>query len=515
MKQDPYPPPTHETTMTKPSSRALHEDYDRLPYTSHAYAETHPERLRVVARLSGWNASDLGRARVLEIGCGRGGNLLAMAMSLPEANLVGVEPSVRQAAEARTIATRLGVKNVTVHTAGFEDEGLLEGADGGFDFVLAHGVASWIPIRSRAELLSRVSRWLSPSGVAYVSFNVLPGWYARLAARDWMRFRAAEPGSGKQSEDPVAALVWLRGVVSPELAGYKGDLARVEERLRETDPAYLAHEYLAGENHPARVADLLREAEDAGLSYLGDAVPRAVTIETLPESAQVAAEKLEKRDAQQLIDFVRFTAFRRALFVRADTAATRGWRWPARLDAEAIRTLFIASRLVQSKNDPERFDGSDVSVYVPSPLMRAALLELCEVAPRALAFDELVARADARLKGPAGDESRNANHLASETRDLWLSIDGVDLHDYQAPFATAFGERPVACPFARLQASRGEPITNRWHQEVVLREALVKDVLIRTDGTRTCHEIAHDMSEDEELVAASLRLLAKSALLVG
>jgi SAM-dependent methyltransferase len=501
------PPPT-----SSPST-VPHEGYDCAPYTSHAYAETHPERLRVVARLSGWNAPELGGARVLEIGAGRGGNLLAMAMSLPDADLVGIEPSSRQAAEVFTIAERLGVKNVTVHSAGFEGEGLLRGEGDRFDFIVAHGVASWMPVRSRGELLSRMARWLSPSGVAYVSFNVLPGWYARMAAREWMRFRAGERGLDVGSVDPASWLRWLRGAVSPDLAGYREDLARVEARLVETEQAYAVHEYLEGENHPALVSDLLREAEQAGLAYLGDAIPREVAIETLPDPVQVAASKLGLAGAQQLVDFVRCTAFRRALFVRADTAAARGWRWPARLDVEAMGTLLVASRLRPSAEDPGRFDGSGESVQAPSPRVRAALTLLHEIAPRALGFDDL-ARGSARRLGEA-DHEECARELAGELRDLWLSVDGVDFHDHEPPFETVPHERPRACPFARLQGSRGEPITNRWHQEVVLPEALVKEVLVRADGTRTAVEIARDVPCGEDLVTASLLLLAKSALLVG
>jgi cyclopropane fatty-acyl-phospholipid synthase-like methyltransferase len=182
MISPPFSPPAHSTE----------DAYERVPYTSHAYAESHPDRLRVVARLSGWNPPGLERARVLEIGCGRAGNLLAMAMSLPEATLVGIERSARQANEARTIAAQLGVTNMTVHTANFGDPGLLTDADGTFDFAVAHGVASWIPPEERATLLQRMARWLSPDGVGYVSFNVLPGWYERLAARDWLRFSASQ-----------------------------------------------------------------------------------------------------------------------------------------------------------------------------------------------------------------------------------------------------------------------------------------------------------------------------------
>jgi SAM-dependent methyltransferase len=475
-------------TMTPPP-----DTYDRVPYTSHAYAESHPGRLGVVARLSGWNAPSLAGARVLEVGCGRGGNLLAMALGLPGARFVGVERSERQAAEARSLAERLGIDNVTIHAASFHDAPV---ADAGFDFVVAHGVCSWIAAEDRRALLAGIARWLSPDGVAYVSFNVLPGWYERLAARDWLRF-------GASSESAPRSLRWLREAVSPELAGYRAELARVEARLLETSPAYAAHEYLEGENHPQLVSELLGEASEAGLAYLGDAIPSLVAVETLAEPVQALVEKLDTIRAQQLVDFVRCTAFRRMLLVRSDTREARGWRWPVRLEPGRVQGLRIASRL-RPTADESLFTGPGESVQVGSPLTRSALRKLADVAPRALPFAELT--------GSATDAE--SAFLARELTDLWLSVDGIDFHDHDPPFVATVSERPRACPLARWQVVRGEPVTNRWHQEVRLAEPLVRGVLARADGARTAAEIADAMQTEVDLVRASLDLLARSALLV-
>jgi SAM-dependent methyltransferase len=475
------------------------DSYDRVPYTNHAFAESHPDRLRVVARLSGWNPPTLTRARVLEIGCGRGGNLLAMALSLPDATFVGVERSERQATEARSLAERLGVTNVTIRATGFDR---LAEPDGSFDFVLAHGVCSWIPPDDRPKLLRGIGRWLAPEGVGYVSFNVLPGWYERMAARDWLRFAAGSDAIGAH-ESAVASLRWLRASVSVELSSYKDQLARVEARLLETSPEYALYEYLEQDNHPQSILDFIAEANAAGLTYLGDAIPSVVAVETLPEPSQALAKTLDPGRAQQLVDFVRCTSFRRALLVRSDTSAAKGWRWPACLDPEAVRSLRVASRL-RTSEDEGVFTGPGASVQVTSPIARSALRKLAEAAPRALPFAQLA----------AGAPSAASAELASEITDLWVSLDGIDLHDHDPPFAPTPSERSRACPLARWQVVRGEPITNRWHQEVVLPEPAVRAVLARADGTRTISELAADIQSSEEIVGACLDLLARSALLV-
>ena len=57
--------------------------YDAVRYSNYPYAQTHPERLATVAILHGLTPPDPFHARVLEIGCGAGGNLMAMAAATP------------------------------------------------------------------------------------------------------------------------------------------------------------------------------------------------------------------------------------------------------------------------------------------------------------------------------------------------------------------------------------------------------------------------------------------------
>ena len=490
-----------------PDPRARGDAYDLVPYTAHAYAEAHPDRLAVVARLSGWAAPEVTRARILELGCGRGGHLLPMARSLPDATLVGVDRAARQIEEAHAIAAATGLGNVTWHAASFEDAPL----DDGFDYVVCHGMASWVPPATRRALLRRIAHVLAPGGVAYVSFNVLPGWYERLAARDWLRFAGG-------TDAPAPALAWLAERVPPERAEYKHLLDTVARRLAHTDAAYATHEYLADAHHPELVGRVLAEAADAGLAYLGDAIPQSTALELADPAVVARADGLAVHDAQQLLDFVAGTAFRRALFVRADTAASRAWRWPRRLDVGALASLRLASRLVPEGDATgdageagiERFTAADLTVEVAHAGTRRALRALADAAPAALGWQDLVARAGA-------DEG-----LAEELFEVWLATAALDLHAFAPALATAVSARPRACPVARWHAMHGGPLTNAWHQEVVLPEPLVRAVLALADGTRTPDEMARAMSrsggaasEARELVEKSLAMLASLGVLVA
>ena len=509
---------------TKPEGKLLlplsqpNDAYDRLPYTDHAYAESHPDRLAVVARLSGWRAPDPARARVLELGCGRGGNLLPMAAGLPQATLVGVDRSARQIAEARRIAEATGLRNVQFFEANLET---FEPAPASFDYVVAHGVASWVPPTTRRALFASCTRALAPGGLGYVSFNVLPGWYERMAARDWLRFATSAAGLGEAPERARASLVWLSENASAELGAYRRRLELVADRLQQTDRAYLAHEYLAAEHHPQLVSDLLAEAAAAGLLYLGDAIPATTALELLPSVVSERARTLEASAAQQLIDFAQCTAFRRALFVRDDAGQRLSWRWPAFLDVRALETMRVASRLrpratSTSNEGTETFDAADVSVQVIDPVVRRSLHELAGVRPRSLAFDALAQRS--RSSDPAA--------LASGLLELWLATGTLDFHLDEPTFANRSEKHMTACALARWHAANGGTLTNRWHHEVRLEDPVLRFVLARLDGHRSVADLASDLAsafpearttheERVSVVEACIDRLFEAALLVA
>jgi len=487
--------------------------YDLLPYTEHAYAESTPDNLAVVAHLSGFRrqtrlTTDV--PRVLELGCGRGGNLLPLASAWPETTFVGIDRSAEQIRDARRVAEATSLRNVTFVEADFTGRALDAEP---FDFVLCHGVYSWIPAEHRPRLLLCIRQALAEDGVAYVSFNTYPGWHRRQAARDWMRF-AARSGF---AEGPRDALQWLRLALSPEQGAYARDLEAVHERLVETDAAYHTHEYLAEEHHPVYVTTLLSEAEDAGLAYLGDALPSATALELAPEAVRLQADRLDLAGKLALVDFARETTFRRALVVRADAAARSGFRAPDHLDPRALVDLRVASRLVRvgeaAPRGVETWGGAGMTVQL-SGLAAKAAHALAEVAPRSLACKELAVLLDAAPEA-----------LAAELFDLWLATPGLDLHMHEPTLSASVSTHPRANAVARWHAIAGGPVTNVWQQEVVLQDAAVRFVLGAADGAASADDLSQRVQERSSgrlsevdaraLTLASLTLLARAALLVG
>jgi hypothetical protein len=284
--------------------------------------------------------------------------------------------------------------------------------------------------------------------------------------------------------DAAASLRWLRDQVSPELAAYRAQLAEVVRRLGETDTAYAAHEYGAAEHHPQTVTDFLGEAAEAGLAYLGDALPGESALEVVPDAARDLARGLDVARTQQLVDFVRNTAFRRALLVGRDETRAREWRWPDRLDVRAVESLRVSSRLRavpgSATGGRETFEGEGLRVQVVHAATCRALRELTARAPRSIPFDELA----------RGEAAGSREALRDEIFDLWLATGAVELHTFEPAIADASALRPRACPVARWHALHGGTITNRWHHEVRLPERALVSLLGCVDGASDVEHLA-------------------------
>src|SRR5262245_22544912 len=116
--------------------------YDELPYSSRAFPYTHPDRLAVWAVLLGMTPRPVGSCRVLELGCGMGANLMPMAEQLPGSQFLGIDLSTRQIAAGKQIAAELGLTNIDFQALDILELGPSLGE---FDYIICHGVYSWVP----------------------------------------------------------------------------------------------------------------------------------------------------------------------------------------------------------------------------------------------------------------------------------------------------------------------------------------------------------------------------------
>jgi SAM-dependent methyltransferase len=416
--------------------------YDQLPYTSLAYPRTHPDHLFAMARSFGLAPARVESCRVLEIGCGSGGNLVAMAESLPGARLVGVDPSATEIARGQALAARVGVENLTLR-AGFLEE-LDEGLEGSFDYVIAHGVLSWVAPEVRRSLLEQARARLAPDGVFYASYNVLPGWYLRGAVRGMMQRHVEQGPPEAQVLAARGLLDWLSRRVGRDGAAFRALLDEELARLASADDAYLFHELLEEHNHPLWFREFASEASAAGLAWIGEADPAANVSALASPRAHAALRAVAGDDplrVEEHFDYLRARTFRASLLAHAHHARRDSTRWEG---------LYVASR------------GRDAALledaFIDDPRLEAALAELAAAWPDALPFEALGVTAE-----------QLAPLHAAGLVELRARALGLARPPFRAPRTSAL---------ARLQAAGHGPVTNLRHEPLPLtsdeREGLLR-----------------------------------------
>src|SRR5260221_4690039 len=208
--------PTHRVRVSAAMSEVSSAEFDALPYRHGAIPETHPARVGAIARLLGINVAASDRCHVLEFGCAEGMNLLPLAERLPGSTFVGVDFSPVQLEAAEQARAAAGIGNARFVRADLRE---YEPEAGAFDYVIAHGVYSWVSAEVRERLLALCVRALAPNGVAYVSYNVYPAWGLIGGLRAMLRAEMASV------PDPQGHVARLLPVLERGFAGNTGPYA--------------------------------------------------------------------------------------------------------------------------------------------------------------------------------------------------------------------------------------------------------------------------------------------------
>lgn len=328
--------------------------YDDAPYLSMSFDFSAPENLRSIAWLFGLDAPDPASARVLELGCAAGGNLIPFAQRHPGAQAVGVDLSAAQVSEGNAVIARLALDNIRLEQ---RDLATIDAGFGRFDYIVCHGVYSWVPDEVRESILRICRQNLSPEGVAFVSYNTYPGWKTREIVRDAMRLH----GDGRGA--PLEQLAHARGMLDFLRERATGDalmrqiLATFGEEVARADDYYLVHEYLERHNQPCYFRDFANAARRQGLGYLADTQVSSMFVSNLGQEAAEALRSVcsEQVALEQYLDFVRNRQFRKTLLthVEREAAMTRT------LDPARLRELFYIGRFSDARaveGAPEKRD---------------------------------------------------------------------------------------------------------------------------------------------------------------
>ncbi|MGD8938530.1 MAG: class I SAM-dependent methyltransferase, partial [Gammaproteobacteria bacterium] len=374
--------------------------YDEIPYKSSSFPQTHPDRLATIAHLFGLTPKPVTHCRVLELGCASGGNLIPMAYHLPKSEFIGIDLSARQTQEAQTTITDLQLSNIKIEQASIMD---IDGSWGSFDYIICHGVYSWVANEVQDKILSVASENLDLNGIVYVSYNVYPGWHMRDMVRRMMHYHSNQFESSEQRIDQARALInFLASSTSTD--SYYGALLQNElNLLQRCNDSYLFHEHLEEHNSPIYFYEFNERAKENNLQYLGESDFFTMINNRLPEEVSQTLEKISPDiiRREQYMDFLRNRFFRQTLLCHNHHALKRD------ISSEVLKQMLIASPL---KPEPELVDFSPnknqifrspngFTINTDFPLTKAALTILSKNWPSAMHINTLLKEVHSRIKG--------------------------------------------------------------------------------------------------------------------
>lgn len=462
--------------------------YDETPYVSQPFPQTHPDRLGALGRLFGMAPAASDRCRVLELGCASGGNLIPMAAQAPGASFLGIDLSARQIGDGKAMVDALGFANIELRHQSILD---VDASFGKFDYIIAHGVYSWVPAEVQAKILAICRQNLAPQGIAYVSYNTNPGWRMRGMIRDMMLYHSNRFRDASQQVPQARALLdFLAQNVPTENNPYGILLKQELESLRTQGDWYLAHDHLEQVNDPVYFHEFAERAAAQDLQYLGESDFHTMLASNfaprVAETLRMLAPDIVAME--QYMDFVRNRVFRQTLLVNREVQLNRN------LTSRNMREFHVASaaRPVSDKPDlnsaaVEQFRGpSGATLATPNPIVKAALTILAEHWPESMSFSNLALAARSRLEtGPtatpdATTMERDREVLGTDLLQCFAAAI-VEVRNAPVRFARSVSMLPRASALARLQATKGLRVTTLRHEMVNLDE-LNRQTLLLLDG---------------------------------
>ena len=462
--------------------------YDAIPYVSIPDRAHHPARLCAVARLYGLEPVLPSRSRVLEIGCASGGHLIPLAAAFPEALFTGIDISPVQIAGAQFRAARHGLENIEFTVKSFTD---LQPRDGMFDYIICHGVYSWVSEELSEKLLQACGMCLAPGGIAAVSYNVLPGWRMLQALRDSALFHTA---SAPSHEVRMAAARHLFSTISEHAdqgRAYGHMWREIADQFLQLPDAYHAHDLFGDPNRPVTFTGFARAASGHGLAHLADADFKANFPEAAGEAAGSAIRELSgggNYAAEQYLDIMTGRTFRRSLLVHERTALAADRSLPdGRIDTIYLGAPEEATLSQVAGTDSWRF-GSQKHRFITIHDM-ATVDALQRLLQRRPAFRNL-----ASLLPVSQPDAGFHQHLRNSFMEL-LRQGMLDLSAEPLPCAHAVPEFPKIWRLALKDARDGLERTATQLHSVYHMSSQARLLLSLADGSRSREALAGALFE--------------------
>jgi SAM-dependent methyltransferase len=488
------------------SMDSLQAEYEATHYLDASFPHAHPGVLSAVGSLFGMTPAPLEKCRVLELGCACGTNLLPLAELLPGSEFVGVDICHGHIAQAQCLADAADLHNVALHAGDLLD---FDPGPAKFDYIIAHGVYSWVPDDVKTALLALCCRALAPQGIAYISYNTYPGWSLRKPLCDTLKLKMnAAQGFGPRIAAAREMADFLDDALRPVSGPYAVLVRDLIAAMRERNANNCYYDEIAPVNDPCYFLNFMEQAEKHRLQYLGDSCFSSMFHESysIDPGGKLGRMGLGYLQKEQLIDFVRNRSFRMTLLCREGVALQRA------IAPENVRGLRVRSMLkmpagaVDLRPGVQAAFNGDCGMNIASsePWTKAFLSFLTERAPRFVPWEAAAAHATSVTAEHTPAEKRAGILADSLTLTLYcLAQDLMRASAFGLDPPTEAPLRPRATRLAREQGRRGPNVTNLLHDWCTLADCH-RETLSLMDGTHP----------RESFVAADLQALLAMSLVL-
>jgi SAM-dependent methyltransferase len=441
--------------------------------------------MAVLARLHGLDPEPVERARVLDIGAGEGGNIIPMAVALPEAEFVGIDLAASPVERGRTMIEGLGLKNVRLLQKNLLD---VDASFGTFDYIVANGIYAWTPPEVRDKLLAVARANLSPQGVAFISYNAYPGGHWRKLMREAMLFQAARFDAPEERLKAARNMLEVLARGCPEPDPIEQAIAFGAASVRDLSDSALYHDYMSPAYEPVYFCDFAAHAARHSLAYLADAsVSDTYNLKLSAEALNAvrSAGTQGRIFQEQFLDILRARRFRSSLVCHQERGPAARW------NPERAVGLHAASGATETGAAEFTSRGS-MRLTIEGPA-QSLLRELIGLWPR-------------------------TRPLVREEVDLALELYRRDMLElgFAPGLAAPPGEKPFASPLVRYQAARGDSsVFTLRHGALTLEDVEGRRLLTLLDGSRDRDTLAREMGCSREHMDAQLQVLGQHSVLLG
>ena len=314
-----------EDIMTTNTNDVQQTIYSELGYKSMPFPYTTPATLEAYAALVGVSAPNPKTARVLELGATYGGNIISQALFNPDATFVGIELSQEQVEKGNEVIADAGLTNVSLIQS---DIASIGSEIGTFDYIIAHGVYSWVDDGVKDALLRLIDEHLAEDGIAYISYNTYPGWHTMDEVRQLMMFSNRDKTQFNHKEKVLHGKT-IGSIVGSQILKYDNLKERNSKFLgalrsvMQKDEYYVGHDHLEPNNDPVYFYQFNDHLGAHKLAYLCDADLTLSMVRSFDADIADTLDKLALNDhvaQEQYLDFMLDTTFRKSIICKAKHA---------------------------------------------------------------------------------------------------------------------------------------------------------------------------------------------------